>query len=71
MQVPSPRTPSLLGFTPTQGALFVTWDPTQKFQITISNDLDVATMFYQRLIVDLDLVDSCVEGTKLLRSHKE
>ena len=36
------------------------WDPTQRFQITISNDLDVATMFYQRLIVNLAVVDSCV-----------
>ena len=36
------------------------WDPTQRFQITINNDLDATTMFYQRLIVDLALVDSCV-----------
>ena len=36
------------------------WDPTQRFQITISNDLDATTMFYQRLIVDLALVNSCV-----------
>ena len=36
------------------------WDPTQRFQITISNDLDVAIMFYQCLMVVLALVDSCV-----------
>ena len=36
------------------------WDSTQRFQITISNDFDAATMFYQRLIVDLASVDSCV-----------
>ena len=36
------------------------WDPTQRFQIIISNDLDAATIFYQRLIVDLALADSCV-----------
>ena len=35
------------------------WNPTQRFQITISNDLNVATMFYQHLIVDLAPVDSC------------
>ena len=45
----NPWTPSLLGFT-----------PTQRFQITISNDFDAATMFYQHLIVDLALVDFCV-----------
>ena len=36
------------------------WDPTQRFQITISIDLNAITMFYQRLIVDLASVDSCV-----------
>ena len=36
------------------------WDPTQRFQITISNDLDAITMFYQHLIVDLAPGDSCV-----------
>ena len=36
------------------------WDPTQRFQITISNDLDAATMFFQRLIVILTPVGSCV-----------
>ena len=36
------------------------WDFTQKFQITISNDLLVETMFCQRLIVDLTPVNSCV-----------
>ena len=36
------------------------WGSTQRFQITISNDLDAAIMFYQRLIVVLALVDSCV-----------
>ena len=36
------------------------WDIIQRFQITISNDLDAITMFYQCLIVVLALVDSCV-----------
>ena len=36
------------------------WDSTQRFQITISNDLDAATIFYLHLIVDLALVDSCI-----------
>ena len=36
------------------------WDLTQKFQITISNDLDAATMFYQCLIINLAPVDSCI-----------
>ena len=34
------------------------WDHTQRFQITLSNDLDVATIFYQCLIVVLAPVDS-------------
>ena len=33
---------------------------TQKFHITISNDLNTATIFYLRLIVDFASVDSCV-----------
>ena len=36
------------------------WDLTQRFQITISNDLDAATMFYNCLIVDLAPVYSCI-----------
>ena len=36
------------------------WDPIQRFQITISNDLDATTMFYQRLNVVLAPVVSCV-----------
>ena len=36
------------------------WDLTQRFQITISNDLDAATMFYQCLIVVLTPINSCV-----------
>ena len=36
------------------------WDPTQRFQITTSNDLVATTRFYHRLIVDLSPVDSCV-----------
>ena len=36
------------------------WDSTQRFQITISNDLDATTMFYQCLIIDLTLVNSCI-----------
>ena len=35
------------------------WDSTQRFQITISNDLVTATRFYHCLIVDLAPVDSC------------
>ena len=51
----NPQTPSLLRFTSTQAPLLVTL----RFH-TISNDLDATTMFYQRLIVDLAPVDSCV-----------
>ena len=36
------------------------WDLTQRFQITISNDLDAAPMFYNCLIVDLAPVYSCI-----------
>ena len=36
------------------------WDPTQRFQITTSNELDATTMFYQCLIIDLTLVNSCI-----------
>ena len=59
MQAPNLWTP-LLGSTQTQDAFFVTLRSHSRFQITISNDLDVATMFYQRLIVVLALVDFCV-----------
>ena len=36
------------------------WDPTQRFQIIVSNDLYAATIFYQRLIIVLASVDSYV-----------
>ena len=36
------------------------WDSTQRFQITINNDLVAATRFYHRLIIDLSPVYSCV-----------
>ena len=36
------------------------WDLTQSFQITVNNDLDVVTMFYQRLIIVLASIASCV-----------
>ena len=36
------------------------WDSTQRFQIIINNDLDAATIFYLRLIVDLAPIDSCI-----------
>ena len=58
MQAPNSQTPSLLGFTPTQAALLVTLR--SHSQITFSNDLDAATMFYQCLIVVFVPVDSCI-----------
>ena len=36
------------------------WNLTQRFQITINNDFDVATKFYQCLIVVIAPIDSCV-----------
>ena len=36
------------------------WDPTQRFQITISFDLDATTMFYLCLIVNFAPIDFCV-----------
>ena len=61
VQVPNPRTPSLLGLIATQALMLVTLRSHSKISDQLLLLIFVAaTRFYQRLIVDLALVDACV-----------
>ena len=60
VQTSNPRTLLFLDLHQHKLPYLWLWDPIQRFQITISNDLDATTMFYQCLIVVLAPVVSCV-----------
>ena len=61
VQAPNPRILSLLGFIATQAPTLVTLRSHSKVSNHLKFFIFVAvTRFYQRLIIDLALVDSCV-----------
>ena len=60
VQAPNSRTLLFLNLHRHKPPSLWLWDPTQRFQITISKDFDAATLFYLRLIVDFALIDYCV-----------
>ena len=60
VQVPNPWTLFSLDLQQHKLPCLWLWDSTQRFQITINDDLDATTMFYECLIVVLASVDSFV-----------